>query len=113
MLALTAALLVASAHAALPTPPQKVVFKNRKGDVTLDHTAHLSRRARCAACHGPGVVAKIEGFEMQRAHLVCVGCHRESARGPILCKDCHGGGPAAVPASGAEANVPGEPPAGS
>ena len=113
MLALTAALLVASAHAALPTPPQKVVFKNRKGDVTLDHTAHLSRRARCATCHGPGVVAKIEGFEMQRAHLVCVGCHRENARGPILCKDCHGGGPAAVPASEAAAGAPGEPPAGS
>jgi DnaJ-class molecular chaperone len=101
MIALSAALLLATAPAALPAPPQKVVFKNSKGDVTLDHTAHLARRAHCATCHGPGVVAKIEGFEMQRAHLVCVGCHRDNARGPILCKDCHGGGAAAVPASDA------------
>jgi DnaJ-class molecular chaperone len=92
MLSLVAAFLLATAPGALPSAPHRVVFKNAKGDVTLDHEAHLARRTRCATCHGPGVVAKIEGFEMQRAHLVCVGCHRNNARGPILCKDCHGAG---------------------
>jgi DnaJ-class molecular chaperone len=92
VLAAAAALLLASASGALPPPPQKVVFKASKGDVTFDHAAHLARRTHCVECHGPGVVGKLEGFEMQRAHMLCVGCHRERAHGPIICKDCHGAG---------------------
>jgi hypothetical protein len=94
VLATALAGLLATSAAVLPPPPLTVVFKNAKGDVTLDHLAHNARRTPCASCHGPGVVGKIEGFEMQRAHMVCVGCHREQARGPRLCKECHGEGAA-------------------
>src|SRR5689334_9930459 len=85
--------MLTAALAALPPPPEKVVFQNRKGDVTLDHRAHNARLVPCSSCHGPGVVEKIRGpgFEMQRAHMMCVGCHRTVAKGPILCRDCHGG----------------------
>ncbi len=106
---LTALVLVL---AALPTPPHKVVFPTRKGDVTLDHAAHLARRTPCKACHGPGVVGKLEDWEYQRAHLVCVGCHRDGGRGPIVCSGCHAPQPdpqpqaATAPAGGANETAP-------
>ena len=84
------AVLLATWLGVLPPPPHKVVLKNAKGDVTLDHLAHNARRTPCASCHGPGVVGKIEGFDKQRAHTICFGCHREQARGPRVCSGCHG-----------------------
>ena len=84
-----AALLVAFGMAVLPPPPQKVLFPTRRGNVTLDHAAHLARRTPCAKCHGPGQVGKfVDDFGMERAHLVCAGCHRDHD-GPTSCTGCH------------------------
>jgi hypothetical protein len=110
-LAAAAAGLVALASLALPTPPDAVKFPNKKGDVTLDHRLHLARRATCAACHGPGIVGKVPPFGIQRAHLVCIGCHRENKRGPVLCIGCHGGVPTPGNAGPDAAPPDGSPPA--
>jgi len=33
-------------------PPEKLVFRNKGGDVTFTHAAHISReKGECAACH--------------------------------------------------------------
>jgi len=74
---------------ALPPPPTTVVRQTRYyGTVTVDHRAHLARRARCKTCHGPGQVSKLD-FTPRVAHERCIGCHQEQAKGPTKCQGCH------------------------
>ncbi len=74
---------------ALPTPPTTVVRNtNYFGTVTLDHAAHLRRKASCKKCHDPGPVGKI-AFTAKVAHTRCIGCHEEVAKGPTKCQGCH------------------------
>jgi hypothetical protein len=74
---------------ALPAPPDKVVLKTSYyGTVTVDHTAHLARKARCRDCHGAGPVTNIS-FTPKLAHERCRGCHAEAQKGPTDCKGCH------------------------
>lgn len=73
----------------LAPAPEKVVRATRSfGTVTIDHKAHLARKAHCKDCHGAGPVAKIE-FTPRIAHDRCLGCHREEKRGPMKCRECH------------------------
>lgn len=88
-LAIPEGLLEELARAALAVPPWTVVRETRYyGTVTVDHRAHLKRRASCRGCHGPGPVSKIE-FTPKEAHARCVGCHQEVAKGPTACQGCH------------------------
>lgn len=81
--------LAALAPAALPPPPTTVVRETRYyGTVTIDHRAHLARRAPCKSCHGPGPVTKLS-LTPKIAHGRCVGCHQEVAKGPEKCQGCH------------------------
>lgn len=73
---------------ALPPPPQVVVRETYFGNISIDHRAHLGRRAACVTCHGPGRVTKIE-FTPKTAHERCVGCHQQQALGPVKCSGCH------------------------
>jgi len=74
---------------ALPPPPTVIERKTRYfGTVTIDHQAHLARRAACAACHGPGPVSKLV-FTPKIAHERCISCHREQEKGPTTCRGCH------------------------
>ncbi len=100
--------IVAIAAGQLPPPPGRAVFRTRSfGDVTLDHAAHLARRAPCRSCHGDGPIKKVEQLGKERGHEVCRGCHVELDRGPIKCLGCHvvgskrrgGGEPEATPTS--------------
>jgi hypothetical protein len=76
--------------AALSPAPRTVQLETRSfGTVELDHAAHLARRTACRACHGPGPVTKIGRFEPKVAHERCVGCHKQEAKGPTACRDCH------------------------
>ncbi len=89
--------------AALNPAPETVVLETRSfGTVTVDHKAHLGRRAACKGCHGPGPVSKIGRFEPRVAHDRCIGCHKEAKRGPTGCRECHvvkAAEPAAAPAT--------------
>lgn len=87
MLACTLTALLALSAAGLPTPPQRVTFPARLGDVVLRHDRHLERRATCRACHGPGLVGKVD-LDKDRAHALCTGCHKEQG-GPTACSGCH------------------------
>lgn len=87
-----------AALAALAPAPEKVVRTTRSfGTVTLDHRAHLARKAHCVDCHGKGPVTKIE-FTPRIAHDRCIGCHREQQRGPMSCRQCHDVQPPPAPA---------------
>ncbi|WP_242360179.1 cytochrome c3 family protein [Anaeromyxobacter sp. SG17] len=83
------------AEQALPPAPQQVALKTRTfGTVTVDHPAHLARRAHCVSCHGEGPIQKIE-FTPKLAHERCRGCHKEQQAGPLTCRGCHALPPAA------------------
>lgn len=74
---------------ALPPPPLTVIRETRYyGTVTIDHRAHLARRAACKSCHGPGSITKIE-YTAKVAHDRCIGCHQQVSAGPVNCQGCH------------------------
>jgi hypothetical protein len=73
---------------ALAPAPDTVTLEASYGAVTFSHSGHLARRTRCIACHGEGVVSKVD-FTPKVAHQRCKGCHREERRGPLGCRDCH------------------------
>jgi hypothetical protein len=108
--------LADAAEAALPPAPTTVVRQTRYyGTVTIDHRAHLARRASCKTCHGPGVVSKLV-FTPKVAHGRCIGCHQEQAKGPTKCAGCHVRTPkpdtvvaAAGPGAAADPSKPKEP----
>src|SRR6185369_13711740 len=61
-----------------------LVFKR---GVVFSHKSH-QKIYQCKECHSAGN-GKITGFGKDYAHTACKGCHAESKRGPIACKDCH------------------------
>jgi hypothetical protein len=98
------------AFGALPPPPDKVVLDpGYYGAVTVDHRAHLARRASCTLCHGPGPVSKIGRMPPARAHESCRGCHEQLGRGPIDCRGCHLAKASPVESTVAAAGAPAEP----
>ncbi len=81
-----------SAYAQAAKAPDKVILKAEKskdGPVTFDHKAHMKQG--CKNCHGQGKPEKIALGE-QKAHKLCIDCHKEKAKGPAdekNCKACH------------------------
>lgn len=65
-----------------------ITFPAKKGDVTFNHKLHQDMIKNCKACHvkTPG---KIEGFDKNAAHKMCIGCHKTKNAGPVTCKECH------------------------
>lgn len=73
---------------ALPPPPLTVIRETKYyGTVTIDHRAHLARKAACKTCHGTGSITKIE-YTAKVAHDRCITCHQQQA-GPTNCQGCH------------------------
>lgn len=82
-------LAVAAAAMAAP-PPEKVTLKAKSGDVTFDHKAHTKQPGGCKNCH-EGKPAKFE-LTKEKAHVLCMSCHKEKKKGPQdekKCADCH------------------------
>jgi predicted CXXCH cytochrome family protein len=82
--AIFAALLVTVASAA--TPPETITFEAKGGKVTFPHKAHSAKG--CKTCH-EGAPGKIAGFNKDKAHELCKGCHTKEAKGPTKCDGCH------------------------
>jgi len=76
---------VASTALAAP-PPAEVVLPAKEGNVTFNHKAHQSQG--CKNCHGDKV-GKIE-LNKEKAHTLCINCHKEKAKGPADEKNCAG-----------------------
>jgi predicted CXXCH cytochrome family protein len=79
-----AAFVATSAFAA---GPETITLEAKPGNITFPHKAHQAN-TKCATCHGakPG---KIEGFGKDKAHALCVECHKTQAKGPTKCAECH------------------------
>ncbi len=83
--ALFAVALAFSASAAAPGP---VKLPAKNGDVTFEHSKHA--KLKCETCHATAAGGKIEGFGKDKAHGLCVECHKkEGGKAPTKCTDCH------------------------
>jgi len=83
--ALFAAVFAFAAYAAAPTAPTVLEAKN--GNVTFEHSKHAAQK--CEVCHVTAAGGKIEGFGKDKAHGLCVECHKKEAKGPQKCTECH------------------------
>jgi predicted CXXCH cytochrome family protein len=79
------ALFGASTALAAKTP-ETIDYETRGGTVSFPHKLHAARG--CKACH-PAAPAKMPGFDKDKAHALCKGCHEAQDKGPRKCDGCH------------------------
>jgi len=58
------------------------------GELARPHAA-LEGLSNCTKCHATKAGGKIEGFNKEKAHALCQGCHKEAQKGPTKCAECH------------------------
>jgi len=65
-----------------------MTFPAKMGNVTFPHKMHQEMLKDCKLCHekAPG---KIAGFGKDKAHKLCIGCHKSKEKGPTTCTGCH------------------------
>jgi hypothetical protein len=83
---LTLFALVAFAGSAFAAEAPETI--KMKKDVTFNHKVHAASVGDCKKCHEKGA-GKIEGFGKDWAHKNCKGCHTDTKKGPVSCKECH------------------------
>lgn len=80
--------------------PEKVVFENKKGAVTFNHTLHQGNISDCTTCHHKGVEQGAcrschDGAKAPTAkkafHSLCRDCHKKSESEKVAgkCSECH------------------------
>lgn len=70
--------------------PETVKFKMGGNTVELAHWKHQERAKKggCTNCHR-GEIGKIDSWNQEFAHMVCIACHDINDKGPTKCKECH------------------------
>ncbi len=65
-----------------------ITFPAKMGNVTFPHKMHQDMLKDCKLCHekAPG---KIAGFGKEKAHKLCISCHKSKEKGPTTCTGCH------------------------
>jgi predicted CXXCH cytochrome family protein len=82
-----AVLFATSAFAAATAPKDAKVLEAKQGNVTFKHDTHA--KVACDKCHGPGEAKAIGKLGKDKAHALCVACHKAEAKGPTKCAECH------------------------
>ena len=104
MIAIAVALAFAASMAVAGDPPAKVMIdkgKDKKVGVSFDHAKHAadidcfkchhSAKTKeeiksCFECHGADAAAP---SVKDAFHNSCKACHKDGAKGPTKCKECH------------------------
>jgi predicted CXXCH cytochrome family protein len=81
-----ATLIVFGASTAMAA--ESIVFPASMGKVSFPHQAHKVKLKNCKLCHEKAL-GKIEGFDKQKAHKLCIDCHKKMNAGPTKCTECH------------------------
>jgi predicted CXXCH cytochrome family protein len=68
-------------------PAAIVIYEVPFGQVVFNHEVHAVS-LDCASCHGAEPQAKLV-LGKEKAHELCIGCHKEMAAGPTQCSGCH------------------------
>lgn len=66
---------------------ETLVLEAKNGNVTFSHQKH-AKTIDCSTCH-QGTPGKIADFGKDKAHALCIGCHKEQKAGPARCNECH------------------------
>jgi predicted CXXCH cytochrome family protein len=66
--------------------PEPLVLEAKNGNVSFSHQKHAA--IDCSTCH-QGTPGKIPDFGKDKAHALCIGCHKERNAGPTKCGECH------------------------
>jgi len=80
------ALAFAGVSVAADAPAAPATLPAKNGNVTFQHKTHAA--VKCDVCHGAGAPAKME-LGKDKAHGLCVECHKKEAKGPQKCAECH------------------------
>jgi hypothetical protein len=56
-------------------------FSHRKHQTFLN--------SECFHCHPKKTGGKIESWNKETAHQICISCHDLEEKGPVECKQCH------------------------
>lgn len=88
MKALLTAVMIVAFASGTALAAECLVFPAKMGKVTFNHKAHQEMLKDCKVCHEktPG---KIDGFGKDKAHKLCIDCHKEKGAGPVKCGECH------------------------
>jgi len=88
LFAIAAALFIATIAQAVDAPKgPKVLVSAKQGNVTFKHESHAAQK--CEVCHGPGTPKAIGAMDKEKAHALCLECHKTGKKGPTKCTDCH------------------------
>lgn len=86
---LVAAMLVAFASVtAMAGGPDSVTVPAKNGNVTFSHKGHIATMD-CKTCHGAGTPGKLDLGGKDKAHALCIDCHKAKKAGPVKCAECH------------------------
>ena len=104
---LVSAAFIVSAHGDAPTEVTIDGAMNKKPPVVFPHEAHAKDNdctvchhtakgkdaiQSCFECHGKDPKANdptVSSAKVNPFHIKCRGCHKEQAKGPTKCGDCH------------------------
>ena len=109
MIALAVAMAFAASMAVAGDPPAQITIDKamaKKPGVTFDHAKHADtidcmkchhsaaskeEIKSCFECHGkdPAASDPTSGKKDNPFHASCKACHKEQAKGPTKCKECH------------------------
>ena len=86
-------LLVAAGPVFSETPANSgpEIIRFNMGDLVLPfrHWKHQkSLNNECHHCHG-STIGKIDAWDKDTAHLICISCHTDRHKGPTECIQCH------------------------
>lgn len=84
---LVAAALFSSTLALATENPEVVTLKSKFGNVTFQHKIH-GQSMSCSSCHGD-TIGPMAPLGKDRAHGLCLACHKTGGAGPTKCGDCH------------------------
>ena len=82
-----AATAIALFTAGMAMAADTITLPAKNGDVSFPHKTHLA--LGCTKCHAAEAGGKIEEMGKDWAHKTCTGCHKEMAKGPSKCGECH------------------------
>ncbi|GAB7025540.1 cytochrome c3 family protein [Geotalea toluenoxydans] len=92
ILLLSIGVLSAVAFAATPKNPGPEIINLKMGVMILpfSHRKHQQDlNNECFHCHPKKTGGKIDNWNKETAHQICISCHDLEEKGPVECKQCH------------------------
>ena len=84
--------VTASVFAEIPMEAGPKIIEFKMGDLVL-HFKHWHHQKsldnKCSLCHTTYKSGKIENWNKETAHALCISCHETRKKGPTDCQRCH------------------------